>query len=101
MRTAVCTVMCSEPMIFAPASGCLPLYSLAKRHQAGHLVLGEPNLFPSEIGEGDVGDFEGSRSGPTPNVPAEPSSKSYGISATLVTIFSSVPMVDRSSFIML
>ena len=24
ISTAVCTVMCSEPMIFAPASGCLP-----------------------------------------------------------------------------
>src|SRR5438270_8900723 len=27
MRTAVCTVMWSEPMIFAPANGCFPLYS--------------------------------------------------------------------------
>src|SRR6266550_3762458 len=26
MRTAVCTVICSEPMIFAPASGSLALY---------------------------------------------------------------------------
>src|SRR5688500_1075389 len=27
IRTAVCTVMCKLPMIFAPLSGCLPRYS--------------------------------------------------------------------------
>src|SRR5687768_17823857 len=27
ISTAVCTVMCSDPMIFAPRNGCFPLYS--------------------------------------------------------------------------
>src|SRR5687768_13834023 len=35
MRTAVCTVMCSEPMIFAPLSGFLPLYSFRSAIRPG------------------------------------------------------------------
>ena len=58
MSTAVCTVMCSEPMIFAPVSGFLPLYSRANRHEARHLVLGEPELLAAELGERKIGDLE-------------------------------------------
>src|SRR5690349_11614622 len=35
MRTAVCTVMCREPMIFAPLSGDLPLYSVRSAMRPG------------------------------------------------------------------
>jgi hypothetical protein len=31
---------------------------LAQRHQAGHLMLGQPDLVTAEVGEGDVGDLE-------------------------------------------
>ena len=55
MSTAVCTVMCSEPMIFAPASGLLALVLVAKRHEAGHLLLGEADLLAPELGEREVG----------------------------------------------
>ena len=58
IRTAVCTVMWSEPMIFAPASGCDGAVLLAHRHEAGHLVLGEPDLLAAEVGERQVGDLE-------------------------------------------
>jgi hypothetical protein len=44
MSTAVWTVMCSEPAMRAPASGLASAYSLAHRHQAGHLVLGQTDL---------------------------------------------------------
>ena len=57
MSTAVCTVMCSEPAIRAPASGWLGAELLAQRHQAGHLVLGEADLVAAELGEGQVGDL--------------------------------------------
>ena len=36
----------------------LALVLLADRHQAGHLLLGEPNLFAAEFGEREVGDLE-------------------------------------------
>ena len=58
MSTAVCTVMCSEPMIFAPASGFLPLILGAQRHQAGHLLLGEADLLAAELGQRQVGHLE-------------------------------------------
>ncbi len=58
MRTAVCTVMCSEPAIRAPCSGCVSAYSRRKRHQPGHLVLGEADLVPAEVGQAEVGDGE-------------------------------------------
>ena len=51
ISTAVCTVMCSEPMIRAPASGLLPRVARAQRHQAGHLLLGEADLLAPELGE--------------------------------------------------
>src|ERR1035437_3728947 len=35
MSTAVCTVMCSEPMIFAPARGFFPLYSARRAMSPG------------------------------------------------------------------
>jgi hypothetical protein len=61
ISTAVCTVMCSEPMIFAPASGCLPAYRARRRHQAGHLVLGEADLVAAELGEARSFTLNGSR----------------------------------------
>ena len=64
MRTAVCTVMCSEPAMRAPASGCCVAVLGAQGHEAGHLVLGEVDLLAAEAGEGEVGDLEvGRRSG--------------------------------------
>jgi hypothetical protein len=51
MSTAVCTVMCSEPMIFAPVSGFLPSIFGTQRHQAGHLLLGETDLLAAEFGQ--------------------------------------------------
>ena len=41
-------------MTFAPASGCLALVALAQRHQARHLLLGEPDLLAAELGEREV-----------------------------------------------
>ena len=58
MSTAVWMVMCSEPVIRAPASGWLAAYSRADRHQAGHLVLGELDLLAAELGERQVRDLE-------------------------------------------
>ena len=51
IRTAVCTVMCSEPMIFAPCERLLALVLGAERHEAGHLLLGEPDLLAAPLGE--------------------------------------------------
>ena len=58
ISTAVWIVMCSEPMIRAPFSGCSAANSRADRHQAGHLVLGERDLLAPEGGEREVGDLE-------------------------------------------
>ena len=58
MRTAVWTVMCSEPAIRAPASGLRVAVPLPHRHQAGHLVLGEADLGAAEVGEVQVGNLE-------------------------------------------
>ena len=58
MRTAVCTVMCSEPATFLPLSGWRRAELAAQRHQAGHLVLGELDLLAAEGGERQVGDLE-------------------------------------------
>ena len=57
ISTAVCTVMCSEPVIRAPASGCAAANSSRVRHQAGHLVLGEGDLLAAELGEAEVGNL--------------------------------------------
>ena len=58
INTAVWIVMCSEPVIRAPFSGCAAAYSRADRHQARHLVLGEHDLLAAELGEREVGDLE-------------------------------------------
>ena len=58
ISTAVCTVMCSEPVIRAPVSGRSCAHSLADGHQAGHLVLGQPDLPAAEVRQGQVGDLE-------------------------------------------
>ena len=50
MSTAVWIVMCSEPVMRAPVSGCLPVLG-AQRHEAGHLVLGEFDLLAA-VGDG-------------------------------------------------
>ena len=57
ISTAVWIVMCSDPVMRAPASGWASAYS-AGGHQARHLVLGEPYLLAPELGEGKVGDLE-------------------------------------------
>ena len=69
MSTAVCTVMCSEPVIRAPASGLLSPYSARMRHEARHLVLGEPDLLASELGQREVGDLEVERRRPCAGTP--------------------------------
>ena len=48
MSTAVWIVMCSEPVMRAPASGLVARVALAQRHEAGHLVLGELDLLAAE-----------------------------------------------------
>ena len=58
ISTAVCTVMCSEPAIRAPASGLVVAEALAHRHQAGHLVLGQGDLRAAELGQRQVGNLE-------------------------------------------
>ena len=58
MSTAVWMVMCSEPVMRAPASGLVVAVALAQRHEAGHLVLGELDLLAAEVGEREVGDLE-------------------------------------------
>lgn len=57
MSTAVWIVMCSEPMILAPRSFTSGGVLLAHRHQARHLVLGEPDLPAPEVGQRQVGDL--------------------------------------------
>ncbi len=59
MSTAVCTVMCSDPAMRAPFERLLRAVLLAQRHQARHLVLGQPDLVATRLGEGEVGDLEG------------------------------------------
>ena len=51
MRTAVCTVMCSEPVMRAPVSGLLLAELRAQRHETGHLVLGEADLVTAGLGQ--------------------------------------------------
>ena len=58
MSTAVWMVMCRLPMTRAPASGfALPVLG-AQRHQAGHFLLGQPDLLAAELGLRKVGDLE-------------------------------------------
>ena len=58
ISTAVCTVMCSEPVIRAPASGCGVGELPPGRHQPRHLVLGQPDLVAAELRESEVRDLE-------------------------------------------
>ena len=58
ISTAVCTVMCSEPVIRAPASGLLAPYSARSAIRPGHLVLGEADLVPAGLGQAQIGDLE-------------------------------------------
>lgn len=58
ISTAVCTVMCSEPVMRAPHERLRGGVLLADRHQTGHLVLGERDLLAAELREGEVGDLE-------------------------------------------
>ena len=57
ISTAVWMVMCSEPVTRTPASGFDGGVLGADRHQAGHLLLGDGDLFAAPVGERDVGDF--------------------------------------------
>ena len=54
ISTAVWIVMCSEPAMRAPRSGCCGPVFLARRHQAGHLGLGDGDFLAAPIGEPDV-----------------------------------------------
>ena len=56
ISTAVWIVMCSEPVIRAPLSGCDGAVFLAQRHQARHLGFGDGDLGPAVIGQADVPD---------------------------------------------
>ena len=58
MSTAVWMVMCSEPVMRAPASGWRLGVAVAQGHEARHLVLGELDLLAAELGEREVGDLE-------------------------------------------
>ena len=58
ISTAVWIVMCREPAIRAPGKRLRLAVALAHRHQARHLVLGERDLGPPEVGERQVGDLE-------------------------------------------
>jgi hypothetical protein len=55
MSTAVCTVMCREPAMRAPARGCEAAYSSRSAMRPGHLVLGEADLVTAGLGEREVG----------------------------------------------
>ena len=56
ISTAVWMVMCSEPAMRAPFSGCDGAVFRAGRHQAGHLGLGDGDFLAAPVGEADVGD---------------------------------------------
>lgn len=58
ISTAVCTVMCSEPVMRAPHERLRGGVLGADRHQAGHLVLGQLDLLAAERRQGKVGDLE-------------------------------------------
>ena len=51
ISTAVWTVMCSEPVTRALRQRLGARVLLAQRHQAGHLMLGQPDLVPAELGQ--------------------------------------------------
>jgi hypothetical protein len=47
-------VMCSEPVMRAPFSGCLGEL-FADGHQAGHFGFGDADFFAAPFGQADVG----------------------------------------------
>jgi hypothetical protein len=50
--------MCSEPATRAPVQRAGLGVLAAQLHQAGHLVLGQPDLLAAELGQTQVGDGE-------------------------------------------
>ena len=54
ISTAVWMVMCRQPAMRAPFSGCAVPYSARDGHQAGHLGLGDGDFLAAPIGQGDV-----------------------------------------------
>jgi hypothetical protein len=56
IKTAVWIVMCKEPAMRAPLSGCASAIFLAAGHQARHFGFGDVELGAAPIGEGDVFD---------------------------------------------
>ena len=58
ISTAVWIVMCSEPVMRAPASGLAVAVLGPQGHEAGHLVLGQLDLLAAERGQREIGDLE-------------------------------------------
>ena len=58
ISTAVCTVMCSEPVMRAPRSGWFVGVLRAHGHEAGHLVLREADVVAPVLAEAEVGHCE-------------------------------------------
>ena len=56
ISTAVWIVMCSEPAIRAPLSGCEAAYSARVAIRPGHFGFGDGDFLPPEGGEADIGD---------------------------------------------
>ncbi len=54
ISTAVWMVMCSEPADARAAQRLLGAVFLARRHQAGHLGLGDGDFLAAPFGEADV-----------------------------------------------
>ena len=57
ISTAVWMVMCSEPAMRAPCSGCVRAILLADRHEAGHLGLGDRDFLAAPVGEREIRDL--------------------------------------------
>ena len=64
ISTAVWMVMCSEPVMRAPFSGCPVAEFLAAGHQARHLGFGDLDLLAAPVGKADVGDDDSPCDGP-------------------------------------
>ena len=58
MSTAVWIVMCSEPVMRAPLSGCAGPYSSRHAIEAGHLDLGQLDLLAAPRREREIGHLE-------------------------------------------
>ena len=61
ISTAVWMVMCSEPVMRAPCSGCVGGEFLADGHQAGHLGLGDRDFLAAPVGELQIGDLKSAK----------------------------------------